>query len=48
MLGCRGATTLVERFSGYLGGAGHRVAVGSSVQWNHCSLGGHGGIAVVR
>lgn len=48
MLGRRGAATRVESFGGYLGGAGHRVAVGSAVQWNPCSLGGHGGVAVVR
>lgn len=47
MLGGRGAA-LVEGVGGDLGGAGHRVAVDSAVELDHCGLGGHGDVAVLR
>lgn len=47
MLGGRGAA-LVEGVGGDLGGAGHRVAVDSAVELDHCGFGGHGDVAVLR
>lgn len=47
MLGVCGAVTLVERFSGDLGGAGHGVAVDSTVEMDYRSLGGHRGVALL-
>lgn len=40
LVGCSTAT-LVDGISGYLGGAGHCVAVDSAVQLNYCGLGWH-------
>lgn len=41
MLGGCGAATLIDGIIGYLGGAGHCVAVDSAVQLNYRGLGGH-------
>lgn len=48
VLAGRGAAALVEGVGGDLGGARHRVGVGSAVQLDRCGLGGHRGVAVLR